>query len=77
MKQIRKIDNRFIIKILDMSYFDYTTKVLAALRNDPITYNKELLKGFYWMQINNEDIEHLILWVEKQKELDSLNENNY
>lgn len=47
-----------------MTYYNYSIKVLTALHGNPKLFNRELLKGLYWMQINNEPVEKLIEWVE-------------
>lgn len=47
-----------------MTYYNYPKKVLTALHGNPKLFNRELLKGLYWMQINNEPVEKLIEWVE-------------
>lgn len=48
------------------SYFEMITKILPAVKNNKYLFNKELIKGMYLMESNDEDSEDLLEWAEQQ-----------
>lgn len=51
-----------------MKYTELTKTVLSNVKSNQELYRKELLKGLYFMQENNESTESFLDWLEEDSE---------